>query len=127
MICNGSIKEFITFARCCSAVLADQYTLSATYGYPEKEKQLDALLLLRCQIRLLENYYVPNEKDFIEDGVKHLRGDEIILSSDNSLSLASQGQKIPLTADQLNCLSEDQLCIIVNNIKALCPDCNKID
>lgn len=123
MICKKSISAFIVRAKCCSVDIANDYALQFTYGTPEAEGLMDKLVLLRCLIRSLENYVVVTADDFIQAGVKYLSGEKIILSPKNPLSLESAETKIQVTSEDVNCSSEEDLCIIVNKIKALCPGC----
>ncbi len=123
MSAKSSISNFITWAKCCSSDIAHCYVMEATYGDPESEQTLDKLKLLDCLIGIVERFNIATDDDFIEGGVLFLGGKQIVLSKNNSLSLESADTKISISSDDINCISEDQVCSIINKIKGLCPNC----
>ncbi|PHS05094.1 MAG: hypothetical protein COA88_12800 [Kordia sp.] len=123
MITQELICEVVESAKCCSSDLACNYVISVTYGDCAAEEELARLKLLKCMINTLENYYIPTDGDFINEGVLNFKGDTILLSQKNSLYLESQGKKIPVTQDSANCLSEEDLCTIIKKTRALCSSC----
>ena len=123
MITTQDICNFLVKARGCSSKLACDYVVDVTYGYMGAEAKLDKLNYLRCLIRSVENYELPNGNDFVLDGVIHLRDEQIVASQKNSLYLVSQGKKIPVTPEDINCLSTEELCNVIDMIRVICPSC----
>ena len=126
MISNCYIKQVVVLAKCCSSRLAGDYVSSANYGYKESERaeKLEKMLRLKAMINCLEKYYVPTKEDFIENGVLNYRGAKIILSKNNSLSLQSDGKKLAVSSEDVNCISEEELCSLIRKIESFCSECS---
>jgi len=119
---NTDLYKFLVFAKSCGADLACKFVSEKNHG-KVSAPTMDKLLLLNSYIREIENYVFSCCKNFVENGIKHLGGKKIIMSSENSLYLVSKEQKIEITSTDLNCLTEDQICKLADNIREVCLNC----
>lgn len=123
MITQCEIDKLLFKAKSCSAGLSIQYVNAVRYGYEKKSKELfNLLVFLKGAIRIFTDYNL-SENVFIENGILNKFGKKALLSSKNPLSLESKSQKILLSEEKLNCLSEDELCKLSEKISSICSTC----
>lgn len=117
------ISKVVVNAKCCSSKLAAEYVSSANYGFNEDEDLLTMLEALDSYISCLEKYRVVDDGDFIEGGMMFLGGKTIVLSKNNSLYLQSEERRIAVSSQDVNCLSEEDICLIISKIQSICAEC----
>lgn len=111
-------------AQMLSAALAKDYLRKATYGYPDLSKCLNRLSVIRTLIREIERYQTVDENDFYDWGKVNLGGKIFTLSENNSLPLEAGNDKYQIQNDQINCLTEQEYCKILNRIEQFADGCS---
>lgn len=123
MIGQCEIDKLLFKAKMCSASISIDYVNAVRYGYENKSKELfNVLVFLKGAIRIFGDYNL-SENVFIENSVLNKFGKKALLSTKNPLSLKSKSQKILLSEEKLNCLSEDELCKLSEKITSICSIC----
>lgn len=102
MLTKHCVCDALERAKCCAVALANSYVEAATFG-EDKDIDYDTLDLLIQLIDMADGY----------DFGSH------VANSNNLLSLT--GNRLP--ADT-NCLSEDQLSSLLEQITIICNNCN---
>lgn len=98
------INKELFRAKYCSSKIAIKYINSVRYGYSEKAKKyFNTLVFLNSVIRIFNEYK---------------------LDSDNiSLSLVPNSTIATLSEEEINCVSEEQLCILSKKVSSICSTC----
>ena len=117
-----NIFKFLAFAKLCSCDLACKYVTAVNYGECGKDT-MNKMRLLDSYIESIESYIYSCCKDFYCKGVKNFHGSKIIMSKNNSLYLTSEDQKIKFKSNDLNCLTEKDICELASRIKRICTNC----
>lgn len=107
-----------------SSKLAKDYLRKVTYGHPNIDKCFRRLSVIRTLIREIERYQVVDENDFYDWGVLNLGGKKITLSEDNLLPLEAGNDKYLIQNDQINCITEQEYCKILNRIELFAEECS---
>lgn len=116
-------QTFIAYAKICSSSFACEYVKRTNYGEDMSDLMLK-IRLLNSYISDLEAFYVVDTvNDFVLDDIKYLAGKEVHISKNNSLYLNSAVQ-VQIKSDDVNCLTEEQVCELTRRIKSLCGNCN---
>lgn len=118
----SNIYNFLAFAKSCSAQIACDYVNAVNYG-KDGELLLGKLKLMRSWIRSIETFIYPCCSDVYFEGVKNFQGKKITMSKNNSVYLASEDQEVAISSEELNCLTEDDICELASRIKKLCSNC----
>jgi hypothetical protein len=114
--------NFLAHAKICSCNLACKYVGKVNYGECG-ESLLDKIKLLNSYIKSIESYIYSCCKNNYYKGIKTFDGKKIVMSKNNSLYLESEGKKIEISSNEINCLTEDQICELVSRIKRICSNC----
>jgi len=122
MCAPKDLYKFIAYAKTCSCDMACDYVHKTNHGY-STEGLMDKIRLLRSYIRSIENYIYPSCNDVYCDGFKVLDGKKVIPSKNNSLYLISKEGKEKIKSEDLNCLTEDQVCELADRIRSICVNC----
>lgn len=123
MITQCEIDKTLFKAKSCSAELSLKYVNAVRYGYEAKAKELfNTLVFLKGVIRIFTDYNL-SKNVFAENGILNKFGKKALISTKNPLSLESKSQKILLSEEKLNCLSEDELCRLSEKITSICSTC----
>lgn len=107
-----SIKCKIEDAKCCVVSIAALYVNSVTFGN-NSEDQFIELCLLNGYIEALERY------DEHVNEHKHLH--EILLSNGNKLVSLCEDNNC-LCNTKIDCLSQEQVCFMLNQISMICSN-----
>lgn len=123
MTCNSSnIKKFLAYAKICYSNMSLDYVNAVNYGECGKDL-MNKILLLKSYIKEIEKYVFASCKDFVLNGEKNIGCEKIIMSKNNSLYLQSKGGKVKFNSNDLNCLTEDEICELGGRIKKICINC----
>ncbi len=107
-----------------SSSLSKDYLRKVTYGHPDTSKCLNRLSVIRTLIREVERYQVVDCDDFYDWGVLNLGGKKIILSDNNLLPLEAGNDKYLIQNNQINCITEQEYCKILNRIELFAEGCS---
>lgn len=117
-----NLEQIICEARCCSANIGAKYANAATYGEATEELWWD-LLRINAYIRTLERN-LPRHIH-IKEKVQLKSVDIGALEKIKSfLTLRNKEKVVCKTIEIEPCLSEADLCKIVEHIRLLCATCN---
>ena len=123
MVTQCDINGQLLRMKLCSSEIAVKYVNAVRYGYTDKEeKYFNAMLMLRSAIRIFQDFEVA-ECVYAENGVLNRFGKKALLSKNNSLSLESKSQKVLLSEEQLNCVTETDLCALADKVTSICSTC----
>ena len=111
-------------AKKCYAGMATDYSVALTYGRGSEEKFFD-LLRLGIYIKTLERN-IPIKKKVYEN--ISIQGTTVDFSSlkkqNNNLILDVEPTKTCSIIEVSPCLSDDEICEIIESAKILCCECN---
>ena len=124
MITQADKDASLTRAKMLSVALAKDYLRKVTYGHPNAEKCLNALSVVRTLMREVCRYQVVDVNDFYDWGVLNLGGKKITLSENNLLPLEAGNDKYQIQNDQINCITEQEYCKILNRIEQFVDSCS---
>ncbi len=124
MITLADKEASLSRAKMLSAALAKDYLRKVTYGHPGTEKCFRRLSVIRTLIREICRYQVVDENDFYDWGVLNLGGKKITLSDNNLLPLEAGNDKYLIQNDQINCITEQEYCKILNRIEQFADGCS---
>lgn len=122
MCAPKNLYEFLAYAKTCACDMACKHVEMANHGY-DTDGMLNKIRLLTSYIKTIENYIYPCCSDFYFDGKKHLGGKKVYASKNNSLYLSSKDTKIKISSEELNCLTEEQVCDLAHKIREICTNC----
>ncbi len=120
-MCN-KLHEIICEAKCCSAVLGAKFAKATTYGEMTDQLYWD-FMRLNAYIRTLER----NETKYIhKKEKKQLQSVSIdVLEKKNSFLTLRHKETVVCTITEISpCLSDSEICQIVEHIRLLCATCN---
>ncbi len=80
------------------------------------------MVILKGMIRLFQEYELSNDV-YVDNGILNRFGKKIVLSKNNLLSLESKSNRICLTGNQINCLTEDQIYRLEARFNLICATC----
>ena len=104
--------------------LAKDCLRKVTYGDPSADRCLLRLSVIRTLIREIERYQVVDINDFFDWGVLNLGGKKITLSDNNLLPLEAGNDRFQIQNDQINCITEQEYCKILNRIELFAEECS---
>lgn len=114
--------EILKEAKCCSVNMAAKWVNEANHGNEDQELFFN-YLALNSYIRALCRYdNSPKVKALTYDSLVY--GQEVLSDGNNLLILNSAIADECVDPDSVNCLTEDQICKIIEKIKFLCSTCN---
>jgi hypothetical protein len=116
------LYKFIAYAKICSCRLSCDYVHKTNNGY-DTEDLMNKIRLLKSYILSIESYIYPSCNDVYCDGLKILDNKKVIPSKNNSLYLNSKEGKENIKSEDLNCLTEEQVCELAERIKGICANC----
>jgi len=118
------ICQEINKAKKCAGEMAYRYSVDATFG-EATEYCFYSLLRINAYIRALERNIPENIE--IKEKIS-LEGQKINISSlkkeNNTLILDHQEQYTCSIIEKRRCLSDEEICVIVENINILCSNAN---
>lgn len=104
MITQCDINKELFRAKQCSASYAIKYVNAVRYGYKDKAVEFfGKLVFLKGVIRIFNSY--------------------TIISDNNYLPLISDSQRATLSEEELNCVSEEDLCALSKKVQSICSIC----
>lgn len=122
MCAPKNLHKFLVYAKSCACDLACKYVDKTNHGQDASDL-LNRLRLLSSYIKTIQDYLYPSCKDYYYQGFKFLNGKKVFTSKNNSLYLISKDQKIEISSQELNCLTEEQICELANKIRSICANC----
>ena len=116
-----SVYTNINDSKCCVVDIAHAYVKAKTYG-DDTPVMLEELILLNGYVKTLERYdHDPKKKVHVVD-VYSLDG--VVLSDgDNILSLGKHCSYECVDPEEVNCLTRDEICSILEQISLKCENC----
>lgn len=117
-----NLYQFLAYAKSCACDMACKYVKMSNNGYDTSDL-LNQLRLLNSYIKSIESYIYPSCNDVYCDGLKILDNKKVIPSKNNSLYLNSKEGKENIKSEDLNCLTEEQVCELAERIKGICANC----
>ena len=124
MITQTDKETSLARAKMLSSALSKDYLRKVTYGHPGTEKCFRRLSVIRTLIREVCRYQVVDVNDFYEWGVLNLGGKKITLSENNLLPLEAGNTKYQIQNNQINCITEQEYCKILNRIEQFAEGCS---
>jgi len=120
---SNARNKFLAYAKIYSSRLAYQYAIKKNNGF-DVSNLLDQLILVDSYIQAIEDYEEVCKCTFYYQGILTTDcGCKVYMSPNNSLLLESETKKVYLNPDDVNCLSEKNICEIVNRLKAIFRNC----
>lgn len=117
-----NLKSKIDNAKYCVGQLSSKYVKAVTYGV-DTEDLFNSLVLMYGYIKALENYDChPTKKVNVTTFLTY--NDFLLTDNDKSLSLGSTCEVIDLDPAEVNCLTQDEVCVILEQIHLLCDACS---
>jgi len=113
--------EKISAAKCCVVEVADAYVRAVTFGN-DTDGMRDELFLLNGYIHALERY--DTSECILVKKTVLLTDNNILLADDNKiLSLGALWVEKEVNPDDINCLTKDDVCNILEQISYSCESC----
>lgn len=117
-----NICEYINEFKSCAGLMAHSYVRLATYGN-ETDEQYYKLLAVNAMIKTLERQVTGTRNVKVEFP---MQGQTVsfssLKSSNNILYLDSKTHSKCLTTDIRPCLSEEQVCAIIEKLNLICKN-----
>jgi len=104
MVTQCDINKELFRAKQCSASLSLKYVNAVRYGYKDKANEFfGKLVFLKGVIRIFSDY--------------------TIICNNNYLPLISNSQRANLSEEEINCVSEEELCALSKKVQSICSTC----
>ncbi len=111
----------ISSAKCCVVSIAEAYVNACTFGN-NTDHMRDEYLLMNSYIDALENYDTRN-RIAVKKNLQLTDGNFLLADGDKILSLGNSWVEEEVCADDINCLTKDDLCRILEQISISCESC----
>lgn len=115
----GFCKE-ITNAKCCIVSIAEAYVKASTIG-ANTEGMLNELLLLNSYVEALCRYDCDPKRK-VEKTI-FITNNGILLSANNKILSLKSCYTECVDPDEVNCLTEEEVCFILQQIRLRCDSC----
>ena len=116
------VNKIILLAKIKSSKLASEYIVKISHGYDAK-CVINKIKYIKSLIKSIQSYLDNSCESKLENGIITNKEGEIIMSQNNSLYLQSKEQKIVLGAEDQNCLTNDQICKMIRDLRSVTSTC----
>jgi hypothetical protein len=117
-----NLESRINNAKCCVAEYAQKYVRKKTYG-EDTEEDFSTLSLLNGYVEALSRYDCDSYKKVVVSAVAS-EGGVVLTDGDAFIQIDEVCVDRSLFLNDTNCLSEIQVCSILEQVQLMCNNCN---